>query len=188
MIALLKTAERIQVFLNQTGLKFCFIGGLAVVRWGPLRFTNDVDLTLYTGFVNDELIINKVLSRYQSRIDNPMEFALTKRILLLNDSENNITIDLSLGGMPFEERMISRSSLFEFQKELFIRTCSAEDLIVMKVFAGRERDWGDVRGILDRNQNKLNFEIIISELKELVEIIPEKEINLRKLQNMMSKT
>lgn len=185
MIALLQTAQRIQKFLNSSGYNFCFIGGITVIRWGQLRYTGDVDLTLFTGFVDDEKIIQNILSEYSSRIEDPAEFALSKRILLLNDSESNVAIDLSLAGLPFEERMVSRSSYYEFEPEFSIKTCSAEDLIITKVFAGRERDWGDVRGILDRNSKTLNQKLILSELKELIEIVPEKEINLEKYKKMI---
>jgi hypothetical protein len=46
-------------------------------------------------------------------------------------------MDIALGAMPFEERTIERSSLAELVPSAILRTCSAEDLIVHKAFAGR---------------------------------------------------
>ena len=49
-------------------------------------------------------------------------------------------IDVSLGALPFEESLIDRASSFAFGPGLELRTCSAEDLIVMKLFASRPLD------------------------------------------------
>jgi hypothetical protein len=85
-------------------------------------------------------------------------------------------IDLALGGLPFEANVIDRSSPFEFYPGMVLRTCSAEDLIVMKAFAGRELDWGDVRGIIARHGAGLNWRLILSELQPLSELKEAPEI------------
>lgn len=46
MNALIRAAADLQSVCEQHGWKFCFIGGLAVQRWGEPRETIDVDLTL----------------------------------------------------------------------------------------------------------------------------------------------
>ena len=50
MIELVKAAQRIQRFLESREWRFCFIGGLAVLRWGEPQLTGDIDITLLTGF------------------------------------------------------------------------------------------------------------------------------------------
>jgi hypothetical protein len=42
-------------------------------------------------------------------------------------------------------------------------TCSAEDLIVFKAFAGRERDWLDIEGIALRQRGRLDEPLIWAE-------------------------
>lgn len=54
------------------------------------------------------------------------------------------------------------------QGETSLRTCSAEDLLVMKVFAGRDKDWADVTSILERQGNKLNLTLVRTELRPLL--------------------
>ena len=56
--------------------------------------------------------------------------------------------DIALGALPFEERSVARASAWQIDEGRQIKTCSAEDLVVHKVFAGRDRDWDDVRGVL----------------------------------------
>ena len=58
MRELFKTAGGVQAFCREHGWEFCFIGGLAVWRWGKPRFTQDVDLTLLAGFRDEEKIVD----------------------------------------------------------------------------------------------------------------------------------
>lgn len=43
---LVEGAAEIQAFCREAALAFCFIGGLAVLRWGEPRLTRDVDVTV----------------------------------------------------------------------------------------------------------------------------------------------
>jgi len=49
MNSILEAANELQTFCSAAGWKFCFIGGLAVQRWGEPRQTQAADLTLITG-------------------------------------------------------------------------------------------------------------------------------------------
>jgi len=51
-----------------------------------------------------------------------------------------------------------------------VTTCGAEDLIVHKAFAGRDKDWLDVRGIVTRQGRGLDQALIWSELLPLLEL------------------
>ena len=50
MRTLLQAGARAQQVFERRGWKFCFIGGVANFRWGTPRLTDDLDLTLLTGF------------------------------------------------------------------------------------------------------------------------------------------
>ena len=43
---LFQAAGEVQVQLLQQGRPFCFIGGLAVIRWGTPRVTRDLDVSV----------------------------------------------------------------------------------------------------------------------------------------------
>jgi hypothetical protein len=49
MIALFEAAKQLQDFSDCQGWRSCFIGGVAVQRWGEPRVTRDVDLVLLAG-------------------------------------------------------------------------------------------------------------------------------------------
>ena len=44
MHELFQAARDLQSFFQDHGWEFCFIGGLAVWRWGKPRFTQDIDV------------------------------------------------------------------------------------------------------------------------------------------------
>jgi hypothetical protein len=78
--------------------------------------------------------------------------------------------------LPFEERVVERSTPFRYPPGVALRTCSAEDLIVMKAFAGRGQDWVDVERILVRQVRALDWSVIRDELAPLAELKGEPEI------------
>ena len=51
-----------------------------------------------------------------------------------------------------------------------------KDLIVMKAFAGRELDWGDVKGIIARQGARLDWSTVLTELRPLCELKEAPEI------------
>jgi hypothetical protein len=181
MTELVDAAERVQQFIQSQGWGFCFIGGLAVQRWGQVRLTKDLDLTLLTGFGTEEKYVNAMLERFRPRAGNMRDFALRNRVLLLADG--NVPFDVSLGGFPFEESAVKRSSMFEFMDNVLLRTCSAEDLIVFKAFAGRGIDWHDVRGIIIRQGKGLDWSYIRTWLAPLLELKESPE-SMTKLEQM----
>jgi len=171
---LVQVAADLQSFFIERGWRFCFIGGVALQRWGRPRLTVDVDVTLLTGYGNEEHYIDALLDRYRGRIHDAAEFALANRVLLLQ-SKSGVGIDLVFGGLPFEEEAVARATDFEYLPGVTLRTCSAEDLVVMKGFANRTQDWADVESIADRQTGKLDLRYILSHLKPLAEVkgIPE---------------
>jgi hypothetical protein len=57
---LLEAAQGVQDIFVRKNWRFCFIGGIAVQRWGEPRLTLDVDLTLLTGFGEEESYVERV--------------------------------------------------------------------------------------------------------------------------------
>jgi hypothetical protein len=159
MNPLFTAAEEVQFLLNEKKIKFCFIGGLALIRWGEIRVTNDIDIIVTCGFGNEENIIKIILDKFKGRIKDAYEFAKQNRVLLVTASN----------GTPFEDSMIERASYFHFLADTNLITCSAEDLIITKAFANRPKDWLDIEGIISRQKGNLNKDLIFTNLSLLVE-------------------
>lgn len=172
----------VQAFCRDRRWNFCFIGAVAVQRWGEPRLTQDVDLTVITGFGSEAPYVDALLVRFQGRRPDARDFALHNRVLLLR-SDSGVPIDVALGAMSFEERAVERASEFRIQDGVTLRTCSAEDLVVFKAFAGREKDWLDIEGIALRQHGRLDERLIWSELTPLLDLkeAPESAQRLRAL-------
>jgi len=166
---LFKAAREFQNNFENQKWPFCFIGGLAAIRWGEMRMTQDIDLCLLCGFGNEERYINTLLELFTSRTTNAHSFALENRVLLLYAS-NGVSVDIALSGLPFEEEMIKHATLFEFTPNCFLRTCSADDLIILKAFANRSKDWMDIESIILRQEEKLDQKYILNQLLPLCEL------------------
>ncbi len=180
MTEVIRAAGEIQALCDAQAWRFCIIGGLALQRWGEARETVDVDLTLLTGFGGEERFIEILLARFEARIEHAAQFALAQRVLLLR-AKSGVGLDIALGALPFEESAIARSSEFVFPGDSLLRTCSAEDLIVMKAFAARGKDWLDMEGVIIRQTGKLDWDYIRFQLKPLAELKGAPEI-LRELE------
>ena len=87
--------------------------------------------------------------------------------------------------MPFEERVVARSSAFAFEPDVSLVTCSAEDLVILKAFAGRVQDWMDVEGIIVRQGARLDRALVLEELRPLLDLKedPEAAPTLQRLFN-----
>jgi len=175
---LFAAALELEGFFGARGWRFCFIGGLAVQRWGEPRLTLDVDCTLLTGFGQEERYVDELLAAFAGRVDDPREFALANRVLLLRAS-SGVPLDIALGAMPFEERCVDRASAFAIGETRSLTMCSAEDLVVFKAFAGRDRDWLDIEGIVLRQGGSLEADTIWQELLPLLELKEDAEAESR---------
>ena len=82
MNALFAAAAEIQTSLQCAREKFCFIGGVALQRWGEPRLTRDVDLTLLCPYGAESPLVERLLAIFAPRMPDAREFALQHRVLL----------------------------------------------------------------------------------------------------------
>jgi hypothetical protein len=118
VITIFEAAAELQGFCEDHGWRACFIGGIAVQRWSQARVTRDIDITLLTGFGHETPFIEDLL-------------AITPREL---PTRRNSPCDLEFCS-PTRQAIVKRAAPFEFVPGHELRTCSAEDLVVMKLFA-----------------------------------------------------
>lgn len=169
MNPLYEAARQAHALFRRKKWRYCLIGGLVLQRWGEQRATTDVDVTLLTGFGGEEQFVDALLRRFRPRLPETREIALRSRIVLCQ-ADNGADIDVSLGALPFEERVIERASAYAFAPRMKWITASAEDMVILKAIADRDQDWLDVKGILRRQLPNLNWRCIVSELRELTEL------------------
>jgi hypothetical protein len=168
----IRAAAELQDVCQSQGWQFCFIG--------EPREKVDVDLSLFAEFGQEHQFSEVLLKHFEPRISNAADFAQQRRVLLLRSSKG-VGLDVALAALPYEALVIQRSSYFDYPPDISLRTCSAEDLIVLKAFAGRAQDWADIERVIVRQTGKLDWDYIreqlrpLAELKEMPEILNELE-------------
>ena len=171
----IQAAAELQNFCQSQGWQFCFIGGVALQRWSEPRETVDVDLSLFAGFGREQHFSDTLLRHFEPRISNASEFAQQERVLMQRSSKG-VGLNVALAALPYEELVTQRSSFFNYPPGVALRTCSAEDLIVLKAFAGRGQDWVDVERIVVRQTGKLDWDYIRDQLRPLAALKEAPEI------------
>lgn len=167
---LMRAAAGVQTILDKERWRYCFIGGVAVQKWGQARVTQDIDLTIFTGIGDELSVIDRLLQTFVPRIPDAREFALLNRVVLLR-TRSGIELDVSCGAFSFEEAVIARARKVQVRPGVRLRLCTAEDLIVYKAFAGRPLDWADVESVIAKQpREKLDWRYIFAQLTPLAEL------------------
>lgn len=78
--SVLEATTDVERFCRERGWRHCFIGGLAVQRWGEQRATRDADLTLLAGWGNDEPYVDEWLRQFISRIEAPERLDIFRKL------------------------------------------------------------------------------------------------------------
>ena len=86
----------------------------------------------------------------EPRIQEVEEFANKNHILLLRHTLSKTKIDVFLGVLPFEQEVVQRSIVHEFEGKLRVRLPTPEDLIIMKAIASRPKDLEDIRVLVEK--------------------------------------
>jgi len=152
--------EELFELLNQAGVRYVVVGGLAVVLHGHPRLTADVDLVVDLDPAAAELAIRTLTAMgLKPRIPvDPAAFAdsvqrqawIDERgmtVFSLYDPSNALrSVDLFVEApFPFED-LWSRSKLISLPSG-DVRVASIDDLINMKRIAGRPQDSEDIKAL-----------------------------------------
>ena len=144
---LLSPLAAVQRLLERFGNQGVIIGGVAASMLGTPRLTADVDavLLLSVGRLPKLLEVAAELGLVP-RIANAELFARRNRVVLLRHAESGISVDVSLGMLPFEEEVVARSIVHRIG-DIELRLPTPEDLIVLKAVAHRPKDLLDIAEI-----------------------------------------
>ena len=159
-------ALEVQQLFQERKWKFCLIGGLAVIRWGRRRATEDADFSLLTGIGDEREFLDIISDRFPEREPNEVDFAVAARVYS-GFAPSGAPVDIGLAAFPYEAEVIGRAPPHTFRPGCTVMTCSAEDLIVMKAFAGREIDTFDLRYLMANHWLRLNWQQIERDLRSL---------------------
>jgi predicted nucleotidyltransferase len=145
--------------LNEAGVRYLVVGGLAVVAYGYVRFTADVDLLLGLESVNAQnaMRVFKAMG-YTPRAPVPIEtfsdpamrqlWIREKAMAVFSlysplhpGTEIDIFVEDTLGF----DQAVKNAKSFEIARGVAALVCSLSDLIKLKAMAGRPQDLLDIQ-------------------------------------------
>lgn len=162
MTDLTSTLDLLVALLDRMAIKYVLMGGLVVLAYSIPRATEVIDLTLALKRDGLPALYDALEEQcyavpepYRSGwVDQVKDLKLIKLKRYVGD--HAIDVDLFLAESPFQEEMLRRARVAEVG-ERQLSVASPEDLVLLKLIAGRPRDWID-RGDLFFTQGDLDLE------------------------------
>jgi hypothetical protein len=173
---------------NQLAVPYALMGGLAVRAFGVPRPTYDVDVTLALGeeqlpalYDAAEIAGYTVPEAYRKGcVDQMGGMPVVKFRIYASESQRSVDVDLFLAHTKYQSTIIERRIQADVMGLGTAWVVTPEDIILLKLVAGRPRDLGDIEdvrfmcGELDGNYmrtwaTKLGVE---AELEKLLERPP----------------
>lgn len=155
-------------FLETRGTRYLVIGGLAVVAVGEPRTTADADAIVFvTPAEAESLICAAAESGFELHVCVERERLATTGTMRFR--RGRFQIDLITASLPFEEAASRRATSYELFG-IVMPFPSPEDLILLKVLAGREKDMFDALGVARRHGERLDVAYLERTLRPICEL------------------
>ena len=143
--------KRIATKLASRKIPYMIIGGQAVLLYGELRLTKDIDITLGVGVEKLPVITDTVKALGLTvETDELDAFVRDTMVLPVSEPKTGIRVDFIFSFSPYERQAIERASAVSFD-DIPVRFAALEDVVIHKVIAGRARDIEDIKTILLKN-------------------------------------
>jgi hypothetical protein len=177
--------------LGELGVRWYLFGAQAAILHGAARLTADVDVTVHAGSRStSDLASGLARAGFELRVQDIAGFVESTRVLPLVHTATRIPVDVVLAGPGLEEMFLARVESIAIGAETVVPVVSAEDLIAMKVLAGRAKDLADVAAVvrargprldvarvretLDLLERALNRSDLIPELDRILTLGPQR--------------
>ena len=164
MEKLITALTRLQKLLEEAGIPSAAVGGLAVGAWGKARLTRDVDLKILLRRDERKRLLDLLAADYRP-LNADLDRMFRHNGIAFVLSPDGVRIDVMLTDIEFDEQIIARAKMIEIVPGRPVRVCSPEDLIVMKIIAGRPQDDIDVASIVQKQGKRLDSVYILKWLR-----------------------
>jgi hypothetical protein len=177
-----RTLQDLAAFFKSERIPYAVISGIAAVVRGEPRFTADVDVVIGVELVRaTELIALLDTAPFQPLFPGVAEVLQAAFILPVRHRATQVKVDMAIGLTGFEKQIIRRASNVVLAGRP-MPVATAEDLILLKLLAGRPRDTDDVSAIIARQGDALDWKYLLQTGEALQEATAQDIVSpLRKL-------
>ncbi len=160
-------------FLENHHLDYALIGGIAVAVWGEPRATFDVDLVVTAGAEQVEHL-RSAIRQEPAFLLEPETLSFPPHTLVLRahllgppvEEPDLILVDFLFLEAGFSRAILGRRlSVAVAGRQVWI--CSPEDLILLKLLAGRVKDLEDARGVLAGQRRRIDLAYLEDRVQHL---------------------
>jgi len=148
------------------------LGGLALAIWRHPRFTRDVDILLSLDQTQvQDLIVALEDAGFRSKQGTGLvklgELEVLQMIYAPKDAIVEVQVDLLLAGNEFQRTALARrvpAAIPDIDVKVDVLSC--EDLILLKMFAGRVIDRADAAALLRVNRQSLDLDYLLRQIDD----------------------
>lgn len=154
---LTRTIKSLVKICREKEIRIVLMGGIATSFYARPRATYDIDGIIHSGKRGlDEFLIAAGKSGFGYDAKQPVKFIQGLPFITLLYKKHKVYVDLFIAETIFQKGIVKRARKIKFGKML-VDIISREDLIILKLQTGREKDTEDARNILADNSDKLDF-------------------------------
>ena len=158
---------RLQRAFARLGVRWFLFGAQAAILHGVARLSADIDVTVdLGGRSSPELISALAEADFELRVADIGGFVEATRVLPFVHRASRIPVDVVLAGPGLEEQFFAGAEE-RVVGDARVPVVCAEDLVAMKVLAGRPRDLDDVAAIARVRRHDLDLGRIRATLRLL---------------------
>jgi hypothetical protein len=158
-------------FLELHHIAYALVGGLAVSLRGQPRVTADVDMVIAIDLDRALQIVDELNnSKFAPLFSGVADVIQRSFILPIRHRDTGVKVDLAIGLSGFEQQAIQRANIVEVGG-CPTKVATAEDLVIMKVLAGRPQDEQDLAGLVVTQSSSFDWDYCIHVARELSEVL-----------------
>ena len=174
MNRLIKALTTITSWMERMNISYMVFGGIANSIYGNPRQTFDVDIkfTLESKYEMEQFV-EELKSIAILLPDEPIQFIKETNVIPIEIDD--VRVDLVVADLPFEIEAIKRSRYVDFSNTK-IKVCLPEDLIIQKAVSTREKDWLDIRNVIENQRDKMDWNYLLKHCKDLSDFLNNTEI------------
>ena len=161
---------------DSLGVRWYLFGAQAAIFHGVARLTADVDVTVLpdphsTGRLASVMEANG----FRLRVAATDDFVARTRVLPFVHSATRLPVDVVLAGPGIEEQFLDRAQLHVLEG-VRVPIATVEDLVTMKILAGRPKDLDDAMGMLRARSEEIDLGHVRRMLQLLEEALSQSDL------------
>ena len=172
---------------DSLGVRWYLFGAQAAIYHGVVRLTADVDVTILPEpHSTPELVSALQANGFRLRVTGTDDFVARTRVLPFVHTATRLPVDVVLGGPGIEELFLQRAEIREIQG-VEVPIATVEDLVTMKILAGRPKDLDDAEGMLRARADAIDLRHVRRTLGLLEEALSQSDL-LPELEQLLRRT